>query len=195
MATYYYAIVDAQDLVIGVEESSINKTDIYHVKISSNDQTLVGKWYDRKNSTEANPIFTAPPLHITAVADTDEINIAGTDQSLTERLNQLQEEINALKNAAPTGGAEVAAGNYVGSTKLEQTIALKFTPKAVIIFRANGEIYTAGNAYGGLAVTNSPAQGSSRAHIKLTENGFTVSKGGNTRTNETGEVYNYVAIQ
>ena len=49
---YYYAWLDAYDFVTGIGEFDEQVTDDpYLVAIDSNDQTLVGKWYNRSTST------------------------------------------------------------------------------------------------------------------------------------------------
>ena len=101
------------------------------------------------------------------------------------------------------GGVQIAVGKYSGSEPANdttyKTITLSFTPKAVLVMATDGRISVEGTsadlAYGGLAVTDAPAEDSSRDFIWIITNGFRVANTGfSGYLNLSGKTYNYIAI-
>lgn len=98
---FYYAILDAKDIVTQVVALESKVTDPKKIEVTSYDQSLVGKWYNRSNGT-----FTAPPIHILAKMSTGEINTLkadGTpeDKWLNAELNELRSKITQVENGTP----------------------------------------------------------------------------------------------
>jgi hypothetical protein len=97
-------------------------------------------------------------------------------------------------------GGKVVSGAYTGDGTASRTVPLGFTPIAVLVMTAGGQVYDVYRLYGGLAVTGSPVvqSGSGKAAVAVTEGGFTVSylaSGSYTAdTNEKGTVYHYLAV-
>ena len=58
---YYYADLSANDIVLDVLETEETLNGDLYILLSTNDRTIIGKWYDRENSTADNPIFTDVP--------------------------------------------------------------------------------------------------------------------------------------
>lgn len=83
---YYYAILGDKDIVTDVirQETALPVVPSNMVQLTSFDETLVGKWYDRVNN-----VFTEPPVHILADLSTDKINVGTQDIWLTDKLTQL----------------------------------------------------------------------------------------------------------
>ncbi|WP_312647280.1 hypothetical protein [Aminipila sp.] len=98
---FYYAILDDKDIVTQVVALEAKVTDPKKIEISTYDQTLVGKWYNRSNGT-----FTAPPIHVLAKMSTGEINTLkadGTpeDKWLNTELTEIKSKITEVENGTP----------------------------------------------------------------------------------------------
>lgn len=98
---FYYAILDDKDIVTQVVALEAKVTDPKKIEISTYDQTLVGKWYNRSNGT-----FTAPPIHVLAKMSTGEINTLkadGTpeDKWLNTELTEMKSKITEVENGTP----------------------------------------------------------------------------------------------
>ncbi len=98
---FYYAILDDKDIVTQVVALEAKVTDPKKIEISTYDQTLVGKWYNRSNGT-----FTAPPIHVLAKMNTGEINTLkadGTpeDKWLNAELTEIKSKITEVENGTP----------------------------------------------------------------------------------------------
>ncbi|MEA4986533.1 MAG: hypothetical protein VB095_00510 [Anaerovorax sp.] len=118
---FYYAILDEKDIVIEVVALESMVTDEKKIEISTYDQSLVGKWYDRKNK-----IFCAPPIHVLAKLNSGQINTLKADGSpedkwlhteLAELRTQISEKDNVFYTELGklrTQISEVERGNFGG---------------------------------------------------------------------------------
>ena len=79
---YYYAQLDDKDICIGVSELPSEVSDPKLIRVSSLDQTLIGKWYDRSDGT-----FKDAPFHVLADHSTDVVNYRDTDEVLSDVLD------------------------------------------------------------------------------------------------------------
>nr|WP_315021554.1 hypothetical protein [uncultured Aminipila sp.] len=98
---FYYAILDDKDIVTQVVALEAKVTDPKKIEISTYDQSLVGKWYNRSNGT-----FAAPPIHVLAKMSTGEINTLKADGSpedkwLNAELSELRGKITEVENGTP----------------------------------------------------------------------------------------------
>lgn len=82
VVNYYYAQLDDKDICIGVSELPSEVSDPKLIRVSTLDQTLVGKWYDRTDFT-----FKEPPFHVLADHSTDVVNYRDTDEKLSDVLD------------------------------------------------------------------------------------------------------------
>lgn len=72
--TYIYAYLDTDDVCISVQEYTSVMSGTRYIRLDTLDQTLVGMWYDRTDST-----FKAVPIHIAAEHSSSEINYKDQD--------------------------------------------------------------------------------------------------------------------
>ncbi|MHC1723268.1 MAG: hypothetical protein AB9836_08710 [Aminipila sp.] len=98
---FYYAFLDDKDIVTHVVALEAKLTDSKKIEISTYDQSLVGKWYNRSNGT-----FMEPPIHVLAKMSTGEINTLkadGTpeDKWLNAELSELRGKITEVENGTP----------------------------------------------------------------------------------------------
>lgn len=93
---YYYAVLDDNDIVTEVMSSPFPAPESYtnYIQIDSLDETLVGKKYDRDTQT-----FVDPPI---ISCDTSNVTYNGTSKLLSEKLNEMDEDIQANKTAKHT---------------------------------------------------------------------------------------------
>ena len=100
----------------------------------------------------------------------------GTDPFRMADFNEDNQKIDAAFGAMP----RIAAGTFTGNGTAEQMIALDFTPKAVLVFNAEGRtcLYAGTNYfyYGGLAVPGAPCRyaGTNRPVVSVEDGGFKV---------------------
>lgn len=87
-AKFYYAVLNEKGIVVSVFSSDSKQTDPNLVELSSEDPSLVGKWYDAEKDC-----FVEPPVHVAAAHSTDEINYKRTDQWLSDKLDEMDNEI------------------------------------------------------------------------------------------------------
>lgn len=103
VVVYYYAILDAKNVVTNVYESQTempaadNLVAINFEQYS--DPTLIGKYYDR-----ANDQFITPPVSVIAEHSTDEIQYKEEEKTLSNKLDEMEQ---AIANAG--GGSVVDA--------------------------------------------------------------------------------------
>ena len=91
---------------------------------------------------------------------------------------------------------KIVTGTYNGNGAGSRTIALSFTPKAVLVVDSTGRMSIVDSyyyAYGGLAVTGADASA-----VSITTNGFVVRTNGNASprlaANNNNTAYFYLAI-
>lgn len=131
------------------------------------------------------------PLHITKAATTTQINYPTEDSDLC--LQDWMDDVDTALSGV-SGGA--VAGSYTGNGDASRTIALDFTPSAVLVLRNDSVLADTSNIIGGLATASSPVQTSAGASaIAIVENGFTVGRGTGYTTNVSTKVYNYIAFR
>ena len=94
--TYYYAVLDDNDIVTEVISSPFPAPESYtqYIQIDSLDETLVGKWYDRENGT-----FTDVPA---LTCDTENVSYNGTSMRLNTKLDNMDALIAANTEAKHT---------------------------------------------------------------------------------------------
>ena len=187
---YYYLIVDNSDWrVLGkiTFSSPSNYTEeqgYYQVTEDIYNQAVVDEMIYNPTTQTLSPL----PFHYNKVATTTQINYPTEDSDLC-----LQDWMNGV-DAALTGGA--VAGSYTGNGDASRTIALDFTPSAVLVLRNDSVLADTSNIIGGLATASSPVQTSAGASaIAIVENGFTVGRGTGYTTNVSTKVYNYIAFR
>lgn len=94
---FFYAVLNDQDIVTDVIALPSQITDEKKILVSSLDQSLVGKWYNRETGE-----FTEVPIHILAKMNTGEINTLKADGSpedkwLHTELMELRKELEEAK--------------------------------------------------------------------------------------------------
>lgn len=78
---YYYAQLNENDIVTDIVESETEIVDDYFIAIDSEDQSLIGKRYDRDTQTFVEVQFADLAAH-----STDEINVGTSNTCLTNAL-------------------------------------------------------------------------------------------------------------
>jgi len=117
----------------------------------------------------------------------------------------LQTAVTALQAAVPKKQDAASAlkftfGSYDGDDAGSRNIWLPFTPKAVLVVKADGETANYPYYYGGLALADSHVRDDSDlTMITIITNGFTVYKKDDSRghyawTNARGYTFNYIAF-
>ena len=94
-------------------------------------------------------------------------------------------------------------GTYTGNGAANRTISLGFTPKAVLLFPEHGRTYNSSGGkvycYGGLIVIDHALQYSNIVAANIVEGGFQVhhleQSSVCARTNESNEIYYYMAVK
>ena len=84
---YYYAVVNLKDIVQFIDSSIDPITASDYIEISSEDQTLVGKFYDRYGLYGEAGTFIDPPISILAAHSTNDINYRNQDVWLNDKLD------------------------------------------------------------------------------------------------------------
>ena len=89
---YYYAQLNSKDVCVGVFSlPSPNETPDC-VEIQSLDESLIGKWYNRKTGE-----FEVATFDKLAEHSTDEINVGETDECLTDALKSIRDRLDAIE--------------------------------------------------------------------------------------------------
>ena len=116
------------------------------------------------------------PAHLEAINN----QLSQLSTRITQNASGLSQVSGSLTQTAATI-PKVAVGTYTGDGAASRTIALSFTPKAVLVLTEDGRInYDDGHQfyYGGLALTGLPAQlnynGVYHNIVQVTANGFEV---------------------
>lgn len=85
---YYYAVVNLKDVVQYIESSVDQLTFSDYIEIPSEDQSLVGKWYDRYGKYGVEGAFLDPPISVLAQHSTNEISYKDQDVWLNNKLDE-----------------------------------------------------------------------------------------------------------
>lgn len=104
---YYYALLNDNDVVlrISLEPIPIERDNL--VPLDSYDTSVIGKWYDRANSTPGNPIFTDRPFWTTYTYLADDFGVKGyNDGSLQNYLDYNFKDIREHMTGTITGTYE-----------------------------------------------------------------------------------------
>lgn len=139
------------------------------------------------------------------------------DEALAEKLNGKAEQtaLRAEITARISGDTalqsslqqkcEVYFGTYTGDGTENRVISLGFTPKAVLLLKADGRTYYERHYYGGLAFTDNPVTVSISQSdydvVKIVTNGFQVTyyyhsnSYTGAESNASGETYFYLAFK
>jgi len=123
---YYYAFVDSKDLVQSIKTLSEPVTYSDYIEISSEDQSLVGKWYDRDGRYGVAEAFIEPPISIIAALSTDNINYKTQDIWLS---NQLDTYVTAddLTNYSLVNHTHTASSIGAANAYHEHTTATRYS--------------------------------------------------------------------
>lgn len=84
---YYYAVLSTKDVVEYISEEESEVTHYDYIPLSTPDQTLVGKWYDREGVYGTVGAFLEPPISIQAEHSSSQISYKGQDVWLDEKLD------------------------------------------------------------------------------------------------------------
>ena len=126
-----------------------------------------------------------------------------TLDSLAQTVNQKAETALA---AAISTIPRIVTGTYTGDGAMSRTISLGFTPKAVFVITAHGQVYDFYSGrlyYGGLALQGHPLQWINptvdEKAMEIVDGGFmvfynTIYNGQNSYTNVEGTEYYYMAL-
>ena len=127
-----------------------------------------------------------------------------TLDSLAQTVNQKADQT-ALAAAISTI-PRIVTGTYTGDGAMSRTISLGFTPKAVFVITAHGQVYDFYSGrlyYGGLALQGHPLQWINpkvdEKAMEIVDGGFmvfynTIYNGQNSYTNVEGTEYYYMAL-
>ena len=121
---------------------------------------------------------------------------AKSDRIRMDDFNADNAKIDAALGAMP----KIGFGSYSGNSAENRTIALGYTPKAVLLFDSKGYTYRYYGGemfYGGLALENLPVRNSNGtlALLQIVDNGFSVFNADNYYfLNRSGETYYYLTI-
>ncbi|OBZ08039.1 phage tail protein [Bacillus sp. FJAT-26390] len=84
-------------------------------------------------------------------------------------------------------------GNYTGNDAESRTISLPFTPSSVLVFKNGAAAYSSYDS--GLAVPGVPVNYSGSNNIIITTNGFIVGSGAYKGTNNSPNIFTYMAFK
>lgn len=113
---YFYAQLNEKDLCIGVQEYPTEVIDARLIRIETLDESLIGFWYDRADST-----FKPAPIRVLADHSTDVVNYRNEDRWLSDVLDEKPNSLTiyskteadsrfALKGEGGSGGTPGADG-------------------------------------------------------------------------------------
>lgn len=90
---FYYALLDAKDIVTDVVALPSQVTDPKKISVPTYDKSIVGKWYNRSTG-----LFQEVPIHVLAKVNTGEINVLkadGTqeDKWLDSKLKEIDDKL------------------------------------------------------------------------------------------------------
>lgn len=108
---YYYAVLNTKDIVEYISEQENEVTYYEYISISTADQSLVGKWYDREGVYGTVGAFLEVPISIQAEHSSSQINYKGQDVWLDEKLDSY-----ATQSDLSTGLAGKANLNHFHNT-------------------------------------------------------------------------------
>ncbi len=80
---FFYAQLNEKDLCIGVQEYPTEVIDARLIRIETLDESLIGFWYDRMDST-----FKPAPIRVLADHSTDVVNYRNEDKWLSDVLDE-----------------------------------------------------------------------------------------------------------
>ena len=80
---FFYAQLNEKDLCIGVQEYPTEVIDARLIRIETLDESLIGFWYDRTDST-----FKPAPIRVLADHSTDVVNYRDEDRWLSDVLDE-----------------------------------------------------------------------------------------------------------
>lgn len=122
-AVYYYAVLDEKGIVVQVFSSSNEQTDPGLVRIETEDQSLIGKWYDEENQR-----FAEPPIFVLAEHSTDEISYKKEEKWLSDKLDEMETAIAEVEIKQGKDGKsayEIAVVNGYTGSEIEWLESLK----------------------------------------------------------------------
>ncbi|MDR3767420.1 MAG: hypothetical protein Q3Y08_10375 [Butyricicoccus sp.] len=134
----------------------------------------------------------------------NKINGKAEQADLTAAIDTL-EAADAATQTQIAAKCEAYFGTYTGDGTENRVISLGFTPKAVLLLKADGRTYYDRHYYGGLAFTDNPVTVSiSQSNydvVKIVANGFQVTyyyhpnSSSGAESNASGETYFYLAFK
>ena len=128
---------------------------------------------------------------------------AKSDRIMMDDFNADNQKIDAALKANADAMPRILHGSYTGDGADTRTISLPFTPKAVLITTADGQMCSVQSSHtylrGGIALQEKPAAHNSAIFISVVTDGFQVYKaqpGTNlhTETNTKNTEYVYIAV-
>lgn len=126
---------------------------------------------------------------------------------IDEGMKAIQDEVaetqELVKAAYSPDNRPFVIGSYTGSGATNRTISLDFTPNAVLLLPEHGRTYNSSGGkvycYGGLIVIDHALQYSNIVAANIVEGGFQVhhleQSSVCARTNESNEIYYYMAVK
>ena len=152
----------------------------------------------------ASKLETALTAHDTAIAG---LNSAKADKTTT---NSLQTQVNQRATTSALSSAvsqletkiearsQVVIGSYTGDGAAERVISLGFTPKAVLLIPASGELNGSGSGRGGLALPGHAVSYAGDVVLTIVTGGFKVyykSGSWGTYSNANNSELYYIAFR
>lgn len=105
---YYYAVLSTNDVVLWISPEPRPTNDSTLIPLDFNDESLIGKWYDRANSTPDNPIFTERPYWTIFNYLSDKVGVRGYNEG------SLQDYIDNNIAEFKDNQFGIATGTYTG---------------------------------------------------------------------------------
>ena len=159
------------------------------------DRIVMADFNDQAAKLEA--ALTAHDTALAAKADKTttnslqtQVNQKADTSALSSAVSQLETKIEAR--------SQVVIGSYTGDGAAERVISLGFTPKAVLLIPASGELNGSGSGRGGLALPGHAVSYAGDVVLTIVTGGFKVYyKGGSwsTNSNANNSVLYYIAFR
>lgn len=181
---FYYAVLNENNFVVDLVASETEIADSTYISITEEQYTsgdLLWLYYKNGQFIVCDNFM----------GSCDWIIYKNTNRPITPKFDEIDSQIAALQNA----GSDVTAGVYTGNGKASQTVSLGFTPEMVFVCREDGLTNNGINVFGGMAYTNAPVvDDECGTALRITTNGFIVSRAAGLGTNSSTRTYRYFAV-
>ena len=181
-----------------------------NAKVDAALQSLSDQVVQKANQSALNTVISAVNQKADAatVSSLSQVVAGKAEQSSLDALGaavDLKADQTALEAAISTI-PRIVTGTYTGDGAMSRTISLGFTPKAVFVITAHGQVYDFYSGrlyYGGLALQGHPLQWINptvdEKAMEIVDGGFmvfynTIYNGQNSYTNVEGTEYYYMAL-